>query len=73
MTPLVRFFSPCRSNTVRMSQSIVVVGSSNIGMVAQMAQFRRPGETIGDAVYSQAYAEAKGLTTQSVQPGSAAT
>lgn len=38
-----------------MNQSIVVVGGSNIDLIAQIARFPRPGETIGDAVYSQAY------------------
>lgn len=38
-----------------MNHSIVVVGSSNIDMVAQVARFPRPGETVGDAVFSQAY------------------
>ena len=38
-----------------MNHSIVVVGSSNIDMIAQVARFPRPGETVGDAVFSQAY------------------
>ena len=38
-----------------MNHSIVVVGSSNIDMIAQVAQFPRPGETVGNAIFSQAY------------------
>ena len=38
-----------------MNRSIVVVGSSNIDMIAQVAQFPRPGETVGNATFSQAY------------------
>ena len=38
-----------------MNQSIVVIGSSNIDLIAQVAHFPQPGETIGNARYSQAY------------------
>ncbi|MGD1889035.1 MAG: PfkB family carbohydrate kinase, partial [Cyclobacteriaceae bacterium] len=38
-----------------MNQSIVVIGSSNIDMIAQVSHFPKPGETVGDATYSQAY------------------
>ena len=38
-----------------MNHSIVVVGSSNIDMIAQVARFPRPGETVGNAIFSQAY------------------
>ncbi len=38
-----------------MNHPIVVIGSSNIDMIAQVAQFPRPGETVGNATYSQAY------------------
>ncbi len=38
-----------------MSQSIVVIGSSNIDLIAQVPHFPQPGETVGNARYSQAY------------------
>nr|WKN35022.1 ribokinase [Tunicatimonas sp. TK19036] len=38
-----------------MNQSIVVIGSSNIDMIAQVSHFPKPGETVGNAQYSQAY------------------
>ena len=38
-----------------MNHPIVVIGSSNIDMIAQVARFPRPGETVGNATYSQAY------------------
>ncbi len=38
-----------------MNHSIVVIGSSNIDLIAQVAHFPQPGETIGNARYSQAY------------------
>ena len=38
-----------------MNHSIVVVGSANIDMIAQVDQFPRPGETVGNATFSQAY------------------
>ena len=38
-----------------MNHAIVVVGSSNIDMIAQVTQFPRPGETVGNATFSQAY------------------
>ncbi|MEM9834468.1 MAG: ribokinase [Bacteroidota bacterium] len=38
-----------------MNQSIVVIGSSNIDLIAQVPHFPQPGETVGNARYSQAY------------------
>lgn len=38
-----------------MNSSIVVIGGSNIDMIARVARFPRPGETMGNATYHQAY------------------
>lgn len=38
-----------------MNHSIVVVGSANVDMIAQVARFPQPGETVGNAAFSQSY------------------
>ena len=38
-----------------MNQSIVVVGSANVDMIAQVTRFPQPGETVGDARFSQTF------------------
>ena len=39
----------------KMNQSIVVVGSSNIDLIAKLSHLPKPGETVGDGEYSQAH------------------
>ncbi|WPP51651.1 ribokinase [Catalinimonas niigatensis] len=38
-----------------MRNQIVVVGSSNIDLIAQLSHLPKPGETVGDAAFSQAH------------------
>ena len=50
---------------------VVVIGSSNIDMVAQVSHLPAPGETVGDANFMQSL-EAKEPTRLWRQPGLAA-